>query len=60
MTNYGTNQSQEEFEDCIKQFLLLFMEKNISLDIKEWMSEWIKIKTQDNVCKLDSFSFHKE
>jgi hypothetical protein len=38
-TNYGTNQSQEELKNCIEQFLLLFMEDDISLDIKEWMSE---------------------
>jgi hypothetical protein len=39
VTNDGTNQSQEELEDCIEWFLLLFMEANIFLDIKEWMSE---------------------
>jgi hypothetical protein len=35
-TNYTTNQSQEEPTDCIKQFLLAFMEDGASLDIKEW------------------------
>jgi hypothetical protein len=39
VTNHGTIQTQEEFEDCIERFLLLFMEEDISLDIKEWMSE---------------------
>jgi hypothetical protein len=31
-------QSQED-ENCIERFFLLFMEGDISLDIKEWMSE---------------------
>jgi hypothetical protein len=39
VTNYGKNQSQQELENCIECFLLLFMEEDISLDIKEWMSE---------------------
>jgi hypothetical protein len=33
------NQSQVELENCIERFLLLFMEEDISLDIKDWMSE---------------------
>jgi hypothetical protein len=36
---HRTNFRQEELEDCIKHFLLLFMEEDISLDIKEWISE---------------------
>jgi hypothetical protein len=39
VANYGKNQSQQELENCIERFLLLFMEEDISLDIKEWMSE---------------------
>ena len=39
VTSFGKNKSQEELENCIEQFLLLFMEEDISLDIKEWMSE---------------------
>ena len=39
VTNHASNHSQEELEDCIERFLLLFMEDDISLDIKEWMSE---------------------
>jgi hypothetical protein len=35
----ATNQLQEELENCIEKFLLLFMEEEIYLDIKEWMSE---------------------
>jgi hypothetical protein len=39
VANHGTNQSQELLEQCVEQFLLLFMEKNVSVDIKEWMSK---------------------
>jgi hypothetical protein len=39
VANYGENQSQQELKNCIERFLLLFMEEDISLDIKEWMSE---------------------
>ena len=39
VTNHATNQMQEELKICIERFLLLFMEEDISLDIKEWMSE---------------------
>ena len=39
VNTYATNQTQDELEDCIERFLLLFMEEDISLDIKEWMSE---------------------
>ena len=39
VANYGTNQSQEALEQCAEQFLLLFMEEDVSVDIKEWMSE---------------------
>jgi hypothetical protein len=46
VTNHGTNQTQEELEDCVERFLLLFMEEDISLDIKEWMS---KIKKPRNM-----------
>jgi hypothetical protein len=38
-TTYGTNQSQESLEQCVERFLLLFMEEDVSVDIKEWMSE---------------------
>ena len=38
VTNYSTEQTQEELEDCVERFLLLFMEEDVSLDIKEWMS----------------------
>jgi hypothetical protein len=37
VANYGKNQSQQELENCIERFLLLFMEEDISLDIKEWI-----------------------
>jgi hypothetical protein len=33
------SQSQVELENCIGRFLLLLMEEDISLDIKDWMSE---------------------
>jgi hypothetical protein len=39
VTNHVTTHTQEELENCIERFLLLFMEEDISLDIKEWMSE---------------------
>jgi hypothetical protein len=39
VTNYATNQSQQELKNYIGQFLLLFMEEEVSLDIKEWMSK---------------------
>jgi hypothetical protein len=35
----GKNQTQQELVNCIERFLLLYMEEDISLDIKEWMSE---------------------
>ena len=47
VTNYASNQSQEELENCIERFLLLFMEEDVSLDIKEWMSEVKKTKKHD-------------
>jgi hypothetical protein len=50
VTNHGTNQTQEELEDCVERFLLLFMEEDISLDIKEWMS---KIKKPRNMSVQD-------
>ena len=56
VTNHATNQSQEELEDCIERFLLLFMEEDISLDIKEWMSEIKKprnMSVQDFVQRLN-------
>jgi hypothetical protein len=34
VTNHATNQTQEKLEDCIERFLLLFMEEDISLDIR--------------------------
>jgi hypothetical protein len=37
VSNHATNQSLEQLENCIERFLLI--EDNISLDIKEWMSE---------------------
>jgi hypothetical protein len=39
VTNHATNHMQEELDDCLERFLLLFMEEDISLHIKEWMSE---------------------
>ena len=39
VSKHATNQTQEELEDCIERFLLLFMEDDVSLDIKEWMTE---------------------
>jgi hypothetical protein len=54
--NHATNQSQEELENCIEKFLLLFMEEDISLDIKEWMSEIKKprnMSVQDFVQRLN-------
>jgi hypothetical protein len=39
VNKFGTNQTQDKLEDCIERFLLLFMEEDILLDIKEWMSE---------------------
>jgi hypothetical protein len=39
VATHGTNQSQDELEDFFEQFLLLFMEEDMSLDIKEWLSE---------------------
>jgi hypothetical protein len=39
VSTYGTLQSQQDLENCIERFLLLFMEEEISLDINEWMSE---------------------
>jgi hypothetical protein len=39
VTTYSRNQSQEDLENCIERFLLLLMEDDILLDIKEWMSE---------------------
>jgi hypothetical protein len=56
VTNYATNQSQQELENCIKRFLLLFMEEDVSLDIKEWMSEVKKprsMSVQDFVQRLN-------
>jgi hypothetical protein len=55
VTNHGTNQMQEELEDCVEQFLLLFIE-GIFLDIKEWMSEIKKPRNksvQDFVQRLN-------
>jgi hypothetical protein len=55
VTNHGTNQTQEELEDSVERFLLLFMEEDISLDIKEWMSEIKKprnMPVQDFVRKI--------
>jgi hypothetical protein len=55
VATYGTNQSQGELENFIKGFLLLFMEEDISLDIKEWMSEVKKpssISVQDFVQRI--------
>ena len=55
VTNYASNQSQEELENCIERFLLLFMEEDVSLDIKEWMSEVKKPRSmtvQDFVQRL--------
>jgi hypothetical protein len=56
VTNYATNQSQQELENCIERFLLLFMEEDVSLDIKEWMSEVKKprsMSVQDFVQRLN-------
>jgi hypothetical protein len=39
VSTYGIHQSQQELENWIKRFLFLLMEEDISLDIKEWMSE---------------------
>jgi hypothetical protein len=39
VSKHATNQTQEELEDCIERFLLLFMEDDVSVDIKEWMTE---------------------
>ena len=36
---YATNQTQDKFKDCIEHFLPLFMEEDISFDIKERISE---------------------
>jgi hypothetical protein len=47
---HGANQSQVELENCIARFLLLFMEEDVSLDIKEWMSE---IKKPQNMSVQD-------
>jgi hypothetical protein len=55
VANHGTNQTQVELENCIERFLLLFMEEDISLDIKEWMSEVKKprsMSVQDFVQRL--------
>jgi hypothetical protein len=55
VTTYASNQSQEELENCIEQFLLLFIEEDVSLDIKEWMSEVRKPRSmtvQDFVQRL--------
>jgi hypothetical protein len=55
VANYGKNQSQQELENCIERFLLLFMEEDISLDVKEWMSEVKKprsMSVQDFVQRL--------
>jgi hypothetical protein len=43
--NGSMYQSQEELENCIERLLLLFMEEDISLDIKEWMSEIKKLRS---------------
>jgi hypothetical protein len=51
----GKNQTQQELVDCIERFLLLYMEEDISLDIKEWMSEVKKprnMSVQDFVQRL--------
>ena len=55
VTTHATNQSQEELVNCIERFLLLFMEEDVSLDIKEWMSEIKKPRSmtvQDFVQRL--------
>jgi hypothetical protein len=54
--NHTTNQFQEELENCKENFLLLFMEEDISLYIKEWMSEIKKprnMSVQDFVQRLN-------
>jgi hypothetical protein len=56
VNKFGTNQTQDELEDCIERFLLLFMEEDISLDIKEWLSEIKKprnMSVQDFVQRLN-------
>jgi hypothetical protein len=55
VTTYATKQSQEELKNFIERFLLLFMEEDVSLDIKEWMSKVKKPKSmsvQDFVQRL--------
>jgi hypothetical protein len=39
VTNYTKENTQKELEECVEKFLLLFMEEDISLGIKEWLSE---------------------
>jgi hypothetical protein len=39
VTNNAKENTQKELEECVEKFLLLFMEEDNSLDIKEWLSD---------------------